>query len=341
MRDGSLKQARILVVDDEPQNVRYIQDVLGWAGYDNVEGVSEPKHALARMRQFDPDLIILDLLMPEKNGFELMDELEAWMPDDTFVPILVLTSDITREARRKALSAGARDFLTKPMSPTEVRIRVGNLLETRFLHLRCRRLERLVEELRPSPQSDEDDREAELLQGWGKMLDALSGAPAGHAKRVAHTVDRLTARLDVPPAEAVLLSRAALLHDLGGESDAEGGSRRRRTGNGAGAERVTAAEAGLVDSLRERSHPVLRLARDLVRYRRERWDGGGPGAVAGEAIPLGARIVAVAEELDHLRHGPEGCSEEEAVDRIRGESGRRFDPRVVDAAIGAPSGTGT
>ncbi len=338
MRDGSLKQARILVVDDEPQNVRYIQDVLGWAGYENVEGVSEPKQALARMRQFDPDLIILDLLMPDKNGFELMDELAAWMPDDTFVPILVLTSDITREARRKALSAGARDFLTKPMSPTEVRIRVGNLLETRFLHLRCRRLERLVEGVRPSPQSDEDDREAELLRGWGEMLDALSGAPGGHAKRVARTVDRLTARLDMAPAEAILLSRAALLHDLGGEPGAEGGSRR---GNGAGAPRLAAGEEDLVETLRESSHPVLRLAHDLTRYRRERWDGSGPGAVAGEAIPLGARIVAVAEELDHLRHGREACSEEEAVDRIRRESGRRFDPRVVDAAIGAPSGTGT
>lgn len=346
MRDGSLKQARILVVDDEPQNVRYIQDVLGWAGYENVEGLSEPKQALARVRQFDPDLIILDLLMPEKNGFELMDELAAWLSDDTFVPILVLTSDITREARRKALSAGARDFLTKPMSPTEVRIRVGNLLETRFLHLRCRRLERLMEELRPSPDSDEDGREAELLERWSETLDALTGAPPGHARRVAHTVDRLTVHLGMSQAEATLLSRAALLHDLGGDSleDLGGDAGTEpidRRGNGAGASRTSVSEKNLAEALRGSSHPVLQLAEELARHRRERWDGTGPGGLAGEAIPFGARVVAVAEELDHMRHGPEGHSREETAERIQRESGRRFDPRVVDAAVGAPSGTGT
>lgn len=338
MRDGSLKQARILVVDDEPQNVRYIQDVLGWAGYENVEGVSEPKQALARARQFDPDLIILDLLMPEMNGFELMDELGAWRPDDTLVPILVLTSDITREARRKALSAGARDFLTKPMSPTEVRIRVGNLLETRLLHLRCRRLERLMEASRPAPESEEDAREAELLEGWGETLDALTGAPRGHAKRVAGTVERLTAALGMSPAEASLVARAALLHDLGGDLQVDGAGRR---GNGAGTSWASGTAEELVDGLRGSSHPVLQLAREIVRHRRERWDGTGPSGLSGEAILLGARIVAVAEELDHLKYGSEGRLQEEATDRIQRESGRRFDPRVVDAAIGAPSGTGT
>lgn len=153
MRERPFKQARILVVDDEPQNVRYLQDVLGWAGYEHVEGVTESRHALARFLQFDPDLVILDLLMPEKDGFDVMKEIQEAAPEDDYLPILVLTSDTSREARRRALGEGARDFLTKPMSPTEVRIRVGNLLETRFLALRCRRLERALAE-RGEPEAD-------------------------------------------------------------------------------------------------------------------------------------------------------------------------------------------
>lgn len=149
MKEDILKHARVLLVDDEPQNVRYLEDVLRWAGYQHVEGTTDPRQALPIFQRFQPDLVILDLLMPEMDGFEVLDGLRARLGPDEYLPILILTSDVTREARRRALSAGAKDFLTKPMSPTEVGIRVGNLLEARFLHLRCRRLE---EELRKAAE---------------------------------------------------------------------------------------------------------------------------------------------------------------------------------------------
>lgn len=141
MKEDILEHARVLVVDDEPQNVRYLEDVLRWAGYRHIEGTTDPRQVLPIFRRFQPDLVILDLLMPEMGGFEVLDRLQERIGPEDYLPILILTSDVTREARRRALSAGARDFLTKPMSPTEVGIRVGNLLEARFLHLRCRSLE--------------------------------------------------------------------------------------------------------------------------------------------------------------------------------------------------------
>lgn len=136
-----LKHARILIVDDEPQNVRYLADVLRWAGYEHVKGTTDPHEALSIFRHCQPDLVILDLIMPEMDGFEVLGAMRSRLGEEDFVPILILTSDITREARRRALAEGARDFLTKPMSPTEVGFRVGNLLEARFLHLRCKSLQ--------------------------------------------------------------------------------------------------------------------------------------------------------------------------------------------------------
>ena len=128
MREDQRAAARIMVVDDEPQNVRYVTDVLQWAGYETVEGLTDPTEAVNRFDDFDPDLVILDLLMPGMNGFEVMDAMRESVPEDVYLPFLILTSDITSESRRRALSGGARDFLTKPMSPTEVRLRVDNLL---------------------------------------------------------------------------------------------------------------------------------------------------------------------------------------------------------------------
>lgn len=141
MKSEILRQARILIVDDEPQNVRYLADVLRWAGYRHVESTTNPGQALLVFRQFQPDLVILDLIMPEVNGFAVLKELRVQFGSDSYLPILILTSDVSRESRRRALGEGASDFLTKPMSPTEVSLRVGNLLEARFLYLRCKELE--------------------------------------------------------------------------------------------------------------------------------------------------------------------------------------------------------
>ena len=124
-----------MVVDDEPQNVRYVIDVLTWAGYENVEGLTDPIEAVNRFPDYQPDLVILDLLMPGMDGFDAMEAMREHLPSEEYLPFVILTSDISSESRRRALSSGAKDFLTKPMSPTEVRLRVENLLETRMLYL--------------------------------------------------------------------------------------------------------------------------------------------------------------------------------------------------------------
>jgi PleD family two-component response regulator len=146
MRDEILKEARILVVDDQESNVRLMERILQKAGYTRVRSTTDSRRALFLYDEFRPDLIILDLVMPHLDGFAVMQELSRTIPEGTYVPILVLTADDTREAMYRALSMGARDFLTKPFDPTEVLLRIRNLLEMRMLHARLEDHDRAVEE---------------------------------------------------------------------------------------------------------------------------------------------------------------------------------------------------
>lgn len=316
MREEFLKHARVLIVDDEPQNVRYLKDVLEWAGCEHLEGVTEPRRVLSTVRFFEPDLIILDLLMPEMDGFavlrQLGEELERRDPEE-YLPILVLTSDASRETRRRALAMGARDFLTKPMSPTEVRLRVGNLLETRLLYLRCRKLQGRLRD-REVEGGEPAGTWAELLESWADWLDIAAGRAPGRARRVARMAERIGRALDLPEEEARRIGRAALLHGLvPQDGDPEPAAR-------------------LLGSARS---SILRTARELVVHGRERWDGGGPGGIAGERIPVSARIVAVAREA--VRLGSDDGSSVPSAERLQAleeEAGGRFDPGVVEALTG-------
>jgi K+-sensing histidine kinase KdpD len=147
MEDGRpLDDARILVVDDEPPNVRLLHRALERAGYVNVEATTDSRRVAGLLAEFEPDLILLDLLMPHLDGFEVMDQLTRLVPPSTYLPVLVLTADITTETKRKALARGAKDFLTKPFDLEEVLLRIHNMLETRQLHLQLRRQNEELEE---------------------------------------------------------------------------------------------------------------------------------------------------------------------------------------------------
>ena len=139
-------EARILIVDDEPANVLLLQRILDDAGYPNHTATTDPRQVLDLHAQVDPDLILLDLAMPHLDGFAVMAQLRQVIPAGTFLPILVLTADITAQAKQQALSHGASDFLVKPFDPTEVLLRIRNLLHTRLLHLELRRHNQQLED---------------------------------------------------------------------------------------------------------------------------------------------------------------------------------------------------
>jgi two-component system, NtrC family, sensor kinase len=135
---ANLTDSRILIVDDQTDNLRVLATVLEFAGYPKVHGLNDSRNILPVFEEFQPDLILLDLHMPHVDGLAALDLLATVIPEDDYLPVLVLTGDGTSEAKEKALSHGARDFLSKPLNRTEVQLRVKNLLETRHLHLQLK-----------------------------------------------------------------------------------------------------------------------------------------------------------------------------------------------------------
>lgn len=131
-----VERARILLIDDEMANVRLLERLLERAGYRSVHGTTDAREALELFRHVQPDLIVLDLHMPDVGGLDLLEAIQRELPPDTYLPILVLTADLGDAARLRALLGGAKDFLTKPVDGVEIMLRIRILLETRFLFRR-------------------------------------------------------------------------------------------------------------------------------------------------------------------------------------------------------------
>ena len=128
-----LKDARILIIDDTLANIEVLENLLMMKGYIDVKSISDSTQAIATIRAFKPELILLDLMMPQVSGFDIMEALKKETDAFALMRILVLTADITPESKKKALSGGASDFLTKPFDLTEVDLRIRNLLYTVYL----------------------------------------------------------------------------------------------------------------------------------------------------------------------------------------------------------------
>lgn len=150
MMENEVLASRILIIDDQPVNLRLLEDLLLGEGLSHVLGTTDARIALGLYPAFDPDLIVLDLMMPDFDGYAVLEHLKRRGDPFDFRPVLVVTADATAEAKRRALALGARDFLTKPFDTLEAMLRVWNLLETRALY---KRLQALTPQQDQVPQS--------------------------------------------------------------------------------------------------------------------------------------------------------------------------------------------
>lgn len=135
---SELLSRRILAIDDEEANVLLLRSLLEREGYRDIHTLTDPRLAAAAYAELMPDLVLLDLMMPQVDGFQLLEAFSRHDRPDEFRPVLVLTADTTLQARRRALALGAKDFVSKPFDVIEVSLRIRNLLETRALYQRLK-----------------------------------------------------------------------------------------------------------------------------------------------------------------------------------------------------------
>ena len=350
MLDEKIRRARILIVDDEAANIDLLRRILEPAGYENVHETRDPRSVATLLAELDPDLLLLDLLMPGMDGHEVLDVVRTMTPDDAYLPVLVLTSDNTRDAKRRALSAGARDYLTKPLSPSEVRARVRNLLETRILYQELRGQNTELERRVRARTVELEEAHLQTLRRLARAAEYRDDATGQHTRRVGQAAAHVAAELGWAPEDVEMMRMAAPLHDVGKIGIPDG----ILLNDGP----LTPTEFEVMkthcsigaDILSGTQVPLLRMAAEIAMSHHERWDGlGYPSGLAGQAIPASGRIVAVVDTYDALTHPrpyKEAWSGDEALaDIVRG-SGERFDPEVVEAfraararaAAGKPAG---
>jgi putative two-component system response regulator len=335
--EASQNEARILIVDDEEANVRLLERALTQAGYRNVLSTTEPRDVSRLVAESEPDLILLDLLMPHMDGFGVMQLLESLSSRDSYLPILVLTADTTAETRRRALASGAKDFLTKPLDIDEVLLRIGNMLEIRLLHQQLRGQNQTLEDRVGTRTRELEEAQIETFERLALAAEYRDDATGQHTRRVGRTAALIARWMGVAQGELEPIERAAALHDVGkiGVPDGILLARRKLTPQEFDVVKThTVIGARILSGSRS---PLLKLAEEIAFAHHERWDGKGYAGLAGEEIPLSGRITAVADVFDALTHErpyKEAWPTEAAAAEIEVERGRRFDPAVVDAFLG-------
>jgi len=334
MRRPELASARILIVDDEQAYVDLLQRFLHSIGLRNLRTTTNPFDVAQLVIDFDPDLILLDLRMRGMDGIAVMQQLEPYT-SRFYLPILVLTGDITEEAKRASLSSGAKDFLNKPFDLTEVRLRIENLLETRFLHLQLQEQNALLERRVRDRTRELEETRVEVLERLSVVADYRDDATGRHTRRVSALCAALAREIGLDSGNAEMIRLASTLHDIGKVAIADDillkpgplspdQSTLMQTHTTIGARMLAGSHSRL-----------LQMAEVIALGHHERWNGSGyPNSLRGEQIPLPARIVGLADVADALasdRPYRKAWSRDRVHGEIRRQSAEHFDPRIVSA----------
>jgi putative two-component system response regulator len=333
-------KSRILIVDDEQANVDVLTRMLKAAGYLAVQGTTDSTQAVPLFHRFRPDLILLDLTMPTMDGFAVLEQLEPLIPSDSYLPILILTGESRFEARQRALSGGAKDFLLKPFDMTEVLLRIKNLLETRSLYLLLQEQNQNLEVRVAARTRELEEARVEILQRLSDAAEYRDDDTGQHTKRVATIAVAIGRSMGLDHHTLELLRWASPLHDVGKIGIPDSVLLKP--------ERLTESEMEIMKShttigariLMGGQSPLVQMAETIALNHHERWNGSGyPCQLAGEAIPLEARLVAVADVFDALTHARPyraAWPVDETRAQIERGAGTHFDPEITRVFLSLP-----
>lgn len=328
----------ILVVDDEKQVNLILERYLTGLGYSCLTAESGVE-ALGRLKEHPCSLALCDIRMPGMDGIELLRRIKQY---DEEVAVVMISAVDNREVAVEAMRAGAYDYVIKPFHLEDVLMSMQRALENRRLLLERkeyqRELERRVEE-RTRELADKNEELRRLfisaIESIVLALQAKDEYTEGHSRRVAGHAVAIARQLSLPEEEVESIGRAALLHDIGKVGTKE--SILNKPG------KLTDEEGDHI-----RSHPLIAASilepitplKDIILYIKhvhEWYDGSGyPDRLAGEYIPLGARIIAVADVFDAMtspRPYRPALEEEDVLEHLRQEAAKQFDPMVVEAFL--------
>jgi response regulator RpfG family c-di-GMP phosphodiesterase len=337
MTELAHSDAHILIVDDEPSIVRMLMRALENTGYTSLHGHTDPVEAIAEFDQIGPDLIVLDINMPQMNGYDFLVELSQRLSEDTFLPVLMVSGLPEPETRLSALQAGANHFLTKPIDLRVFVAQVHQLLETRFMSVRVNNVRGVLEELVRRRTAQLQQAHIEILERLSRVAEYRDDTTGQHTRRVGKLAGLVALELGLPLEQASLIERTAPLHDLGKVAIADAVLLKPGLFDHEEREVMRKHSARGAELLSGGTSELVQMAEEIAASHHERWDGHGyPLGLQGKEIPMTARIVAVVDALDaitHVRPYKPAIPLPDAIAEITRERGGQFDPDVVDALL--------
>lgn len=327
-----LYNCSILIVDDEPANLKLLERMLSTAGYTKIISTPDPRQVSQLYQEHQCDLVMLDLRMPHMSGFEVLAELKRVSAEPPLV--VVLTAQTTQDYRLRALTEGARDFIGKPFDRSELLARVANMLEMHLLQKQVRVQNQVLEERVRERTAELYNTRLEIVRRLGRAAEYRDNETGMHIIRMSKISALLGQRHGMSREQCEILLNASPMHDIGkigipdyillkpGKLDPAEWAIMK-----------THAQIG-ADILAGHDSELLDMARVIALTHHEKWDGTGyPQGLAGEAIPLVGRIVALADVFDALtsvRPYKQAWGIKDAVAYIKDNSARHFDPKLAE-----------
>jgi putative two-component system response regulator len=322
-----LRKQTVLVVDDTPENIDVLNGILNEL-YD-VKVAINGLMALKIAQKMKPDLILLDIMMPGMDGYEVCERLKANMETKN-IPVIFVTAknQIIDEAR--GFEVGAVDYITKPVSPPIVLARVKTQLD---MYDQKRMLEVLVKDR----TKELDETRLEIIRRLGKAAEYRDNETGMHVVRMSKYSQLIAKEIGLDDDQAELILNASPMHDIGKIGIADNVLLKPGRLTDEEFDEIKKHPNFGVEIMGNHTSELLKLANEAAQTHHEKWNGKGyPNGLKGEEIPLIGRIAAVADVFDALtseRPYKKAWTVEDAVGLIEKESGEQFDPRIVKAFV--------
>lgn len=324
----------ILIVDDNVTNLTLFRHLLKKLDQVQIVTFEDPVAAVTWCETNEPDLVILDYMMPVMNGLQFIERFRS-IPGRSDIPLVMVTADIESEVRYRALDLGAHDFLTKPVNNTELTARARNLLELRHSQVQlANRAQWLAQEVKKAT-AEIIAREKEVILRLSRAAEYRDPETGAHLLRMANYSRLIAVNMKLPEKEQDLLLDAAPMHDIGKVGTPDSILLKPAKLSSEEFEIMKNHAVIGYEILRDSVSPLLRAAALLAWTHHERFDGSGyPRGLIGDDIPLHGRIVAVADVFDALtseRPYKPAWPMGRAVEFMQEARGKHFDPACIDA----------
>jgi putative two-component system response regulator len=291
--------SKILIVDDDEEDIMLIKSALEEAGFKSISSTTDPRKAFGLHLREHFSLVILDILMPYLDGYEVMEQLKV-IEKESYLPVLVMTHDAG--AMSRALKAGAKDLLSKDFDPTELQSRAFNMIEVRLLHKELRETKDKLEQRVRERTSDLENSYQETIVAMTRAAEFKDKDTGEHLNRISHYCRVMAADLDLDTDYQEQIFFASPMHDIG-KIGIPDHILLKTDGLSLNEWEIMKGHSELGRNIIGHARsPYLKMGAEIALCHHETWDGSGyPNHLAGDSIPFSARIMNICDVYDALR----------------------------------------